>query len=89
MRYVEHHLPSTLAQVGQIDAIPVKRCDQKLIRHLSMDEVRAILNAPDLSTRSGVRDRAMLTTSASPAACASRSWSASCWKTLRSTERPA
>lgn len=60
MRYVEHHLPSTLAQVGQIDAIPVKRCDQKLIRHLSMDEVRAILNAPDLSTRSGVRDRAMM-----------------------------
>lgn len=46
--------------MGQIDAIPVKRCDQKLIRHLTMDEVRAILNAPDLSTRSGVRDRAMM-----------------------------
>ena len=59
MRYVEHHVPSALAQVGQIDAIPVKRCDQKLIRHLTMEEVRAILNAPDLSTRSGVRDRAM------------------------------
>lgn len=60
MHYVEHHVPSTLAQVGQIDAIPVKRHDQKLVRHLTMEEVRAILNAPDLTTRSGTRDRAML-----------------------------
>jgi integrase/recombinase XerD len=44
MRYVEHHLPSSLAQVGQIEAIPVKRHDQKLIRHLTMEEMRAILN---------------------------------------------
>lgn len=60
MRYVEHHVPSALAQVGQIEAIPVKRCDQKLVRHLTMKEVRAILNAPDLTTRLGVRDRAMV-----------------------------
>jgi integrase/recombinase XerD len=60
MRYVEHHVPSALAQIGQIEAIPVKRHDQKLIRHLTMEEVRAILNAPDLAKRSGVRDRAML-----------------------------
>ena len=60
MRYVEHHVPSLMAQVGQIDAIPVKRCDQKLIRHLTMEEVRSILNAPDLTTRAGMRDRAMM-----------------------------
>ena len=60
MRYVEHQVPSALAQVGRIEAIPVKRCDQKLVRHLTMDEVRAILDAPDLSTRSGLRDRAMI-----------------------------
>jgi len=60
MRYVEHQAPSVLAQIGQIEAIPVKRHDQKLIRHLTMEEVRAILNAPDLAKRSGVRDRAML-----------------------------
>jgi len=33
---------------------------EKLIRHLTMEEVRAILNAPDVATRSGVRDRAMM-----------------------------
>lgn len=60
MRYVEHRVPSALEQVGQIEAIPVKRHDQKLIRHLTMEEIRAILNAPDLTTRSGVRDRAMM-----------------------------
>lgn len=59
MRYVEHQVPSALAQVGRIEAIPVKRHDQKLIHHLTMEEVRAILNAPDLATRLGVRDRAM------------------------------
>jgi site-specific recombinase XerD len=60
MRYVEHRVPSALEQIGRVHAIPVKRHDQKLIRHLTMDEVRAILNAPDLATRSGVRDRAMM-----------------------------
>jgi site-specific recombinase XerD len=60
MRYVELKRPSALEQVAQIDAIPGKRHDQKLIRHLTMQEVRAILDAPDLATRSGIRDRAML-----------------------------
>jgi len=60
MRYVEYQVPSALEQIGQIHAIPVKRHDQKLIRHLIMVEVRAILNAPDLTTRLGVRDRAMM-----------------------------
>jgi len=60
MRYVEYRVPSALEQIGRIHAIPIKRHDQKLIRHLTMEEVRAILNAPDLATRSGVRDRAMM-----------------------------
>ena len=60
MRYVEYHLPSALEQIGEIHAIPTKRHDQVLIRHFVMEEVRAILNAPDLTTRLGVRDRAMM-----------------------------
>ena len=60
MRYVEYQVPSALEQIGQILAIPTKRHDQKLIPHLMMEEVRAILNAPDLTTRLGLRDRAML-----------------------------
>jgi len=60
IRYVEFRVPSALAQARQIHAIPAKRHDQGLVRHLTMDEVRAILNAPDVTTRLGIRDRAML-----------------------------
>jgi integrase/recombinase XerD len=60
MRYVEFRLPSALEQIRQIHAIPSKRHDQKLIRHLTMEEIQAILNAPNLATRLGIRDRAML-----------------------------
>lgn len=60
MRYVEYKLPSALEQIRQIHAIPSKRQDQKIIRHLTMEEVRAILDAPNLATRLGIRDRAML-----------------------------
>lgn len=60
MRYVEYRVPSALEQIGQIRAIPTKRHDQRFIRHLTMEEVRAILNAPDVTARLGIRDRAML-----------------------------
>lgn len=60
IRYVEFRVPSTLAQARQIHAIPTKRHDQALVRHLTMEEVRAILNAPNTTTRLGIRDRAML-----------------------------
>lgn len=60
MRYVEFKVPSALNQARQIHAIPSKRHDQPLIQHLIMDEVKAILDAPDLSSRLGIRDRAMM-----------------------------
>jgi site-specific recombinase XerD len=58
--YIEFRVPSALAQVRQIRAIPAKRHDQALIRHLTIDEVQAIIDAPDVTTRLGIRDRAML-----------------------------
>lgn len=60
MRYVEFKEPAALAQARQILAIPSKRHDKPLVRHLVMDEIRAILDAPDTNTRLGIRDRAML-----------------------------
>src|SRR6202049_848530 len=60
MRYVEFRVPSALAQARQIHAIAGKRHDQTLVRHLTRDAVRAILHAPSLKTRLGVRDRAMM-----------------------------
>ena len=60
MRYVEFCVPSALEQVMQIRAIPTKRHDQALVRHLTTGEVPAILNTPDPTIRLGIRDRAML-----------------------------
>ena len=60
MRYVELRVPAALQQVMQIHAIPTKRHDQTLARHLTTDEVRLILDAPNPTTRLGIRDRAML-----------------------------
>lgn len=60
MRFCEYRVPSILEQSRCVLAIPLKRTDQPLIKHLSVEEVQAILNAPNLSTRFGIRDRAML-----------------------------
>jgi site-specific recombinase XerD len=60
MRFVEHRVPSVLEQSLRIRAIPSKKAEKKLINYLSMLEMQSILNAPDLRSRSGIRDRAML-----------------------------
>ncbi len=59
-RYLEHRVPSALDQVRRILAIPAKKSDTPLVGHLAPDEMQAILDAPDPSTRQGGRDRAML-----------------------------
>lgn len=60
MRFVEHRVPSALQQIQRILAIPVQKTDTRLVRYLNKDEYQAVLNAPDPTTRLGIRDRAML-----------------------------
>lgn len=59
-RYLEYRAPSCLDLARQIHAIPSKRGDVALVDYLDRDEIQALLDAPDPTTRSGVRDRAML-----------------------------
>ena len=59
-RYLEHRVPSCLDLARQMHAIPSKRGDETLVDYLDRDEMQALLDAPDPTTRSGVRDRAML-----------------------------
>ena len=60
MRFIEHRVPSLLEHSRRILAIPSKRTESRLIRYLSLEEMQALLNAPDLQRRDGIRDRAML-----------------------------
>jgi len=60
MRFLEYRVPAALDQIRCVLAIPVKRTDTRVVKHLSAAESRALLNAPDPTLRLGIRDRAML-----------------------------
>ena len=59
-RFLEYRVPSCLDQARRIHAIPMKKTDQALVGYLTRDELQALLDAPDASTVSGLRDRTML-----------------------------
>jgi len=60
MRFVQYRVPSAMEQILQILAIPKKRTETRLVKHFSVDEMQAVLDAPDPTTRYGIRDGAML-----------------------------
>src|ERR1700721_3739820 len=60
MHYMEYRVPSALEQIQRVLAIPAKKADTRLVRHLTAQEMQSILDAPDPTVRDGIRDRAML-----------------------------
>jgi site-specific recombinase XerD len=60
MRFIEYRVPAALDQIRRILAIPVKKTDARLVRHLTAQELRAVLDVPNPTVRDGIRDRAML-----------------------------
>ncbi len=60
MHFLEYRVPSAIEQVRRILAIPVKKAESKLVRHLTAEEMQALLDAPDPIVWKGIRDRAML-----------------------------
>ncbi|MGA2109401.1 MAG: tyrosine-type recombinase/integrase [Syntrophorhabdales bacterium] len=60
MRFLEYRVPAALEQIRRILAIPAKKADTRLVRHLTVMEIKALLDAPEPTTRDGIRDRAML-----------------------------
>jgi site-specific recombinase XerD len=59
-RFLQHREPAALDQIRRVLAIPFKRSDTRLVPYLNQEEVQALLDAPDPSTREGIRDRALL-----------------------------
>lgn len=60
MHFIEYRVPSALEQVQRVLAIPMKKTDTRLVRHLSATETQALLDAPKPIDWAGIRDRAML-----------------------------
>ncbi|NQY64948.1 MAG: tyrosine-type recombinase/integrase [Alteromonadaceae bacterium] len=60
MRFIEYRVPSLLEQTQRILAIPSKKTNSRLVSYLSIQEMQAILNKPDINTYAGIRDRAMI-----------------------------
>jgi integrase/recombinase XerD len=61
-RLVALRVPDSLGQVTRVMAIPIKRCDKRLVNYLTRDEVKALLAAPDRTAWAGRRDHALLLT---------------------------
>jgi integrase/recombinase XerD len=60
MRFMEYRVPAALEQIRRILAIPLKKTDTRLVKHLTKEELQAVFDAPDPTVRDGIRDRAML-----------------------------
>jgi len=59
-RFLQYREPAAVEQVRRVLAIPFKRTDTRLVPYLMKEEMQALLDAVDPSTRKGVRDRAIL-----------------------------
>jgi site-specific recombinase XerD len=60
MRFVEYRVPALLEQSRRVLAMPTKKTPVPLVMHRSITERQALLDAPDVRIRMGIRDRAML-----------------------------
>jgi len=59
-RYLQYRSPADIYQWQNILSIPVKKTDKPSINYLTVEGIRLILAEPDLTTRRGRRDLAML-----------------------------
>jgi site-specific recombinase XerD len=59
-RYAALRHPEHAQAIARVIAIPTKRHDRKLISYLDLDEIKALLAAPDRETWHGRRDHALL-----------------------------
>ena len=59
-RYLESRSVACLNIARQVHAIPQKRFDKTVLDWLDRDEIQSLIDAPDVGTTSGLRDRAML-----------------------------
>ena len=62
LKYAAYQVPTSLPMVQKVLAIPMKRFQRPVPEYLTREQIQAILEAPDVSTWSGQRDRVLLAT---------------------------
>lgn len=60
--WMQSQEPALMARCQDIMAIPVKKGSHPCVHHLTVEQTRCLLNAPDRTTRNGRRDATMLAT---------------------------
>jgi len=60
VRFIAERSPEHIAWCGQVRSVPFKRFARKELSYLDKPEMDALLAAPDLHTRQGVRDHTLL-----------------------------
>jgi len=58
--FIAREEPSLLLHCQMIHTIPIKRTNHKTVDYLEENEMQALLDSVDLSSRTGVRDKALL-----------------------------
>jgi integrase/recombinase XerD len=61
-RWVALREPEQIDLATRVLAVPIKRAEKRIVQGLTREEMEALLNAPDPSTRQGRRDHALLST---------------------------
>ena len=58
--FIAREEPALLLQCQRIRAIPLKRTQQQTVDYLEENEMQAVLDAVNINSRTGIRDRALL-----------------------------
>jgi len=58
--YIARQEPVLIVHCAQIRSIPLKRAEHKMVGYLEEKEMQGVLNAVDVNSRTGMRDRALL-----------------------------
>lgn len=60
MHFMEYRVPPAMEQIQRVLAIPMKKTDTRLVRHLNTTEIQALLDAPVLRLALSESDRPTL-----------------------------
>ena len=59
-KYLQYENPDYLLEWQRILSIPIKKCEKRIMTYMTVDGIKLLLEIPDMATRYGRRDLALL-----------------------------